>query len=85
MADLIMSDWEKVLLAFCEPEGIEDFFNIRNAIREMMRQREALLAMLPFAQHDYRCEARNGVESCACGYETALAALPEHLRGDKDE
>ncbi len=52
-------------------------------IGEVWQKTEAaLLAMLPFAQHDYRCEA----ESCICGYDKALAALPEHLRaGESDE
>ena len=38
---------------------------------------EAMERLVVFAQHDYRCEARNGVESCACGYDNALAAAQQ--------
>lgn len=36
-------DWEDILLDFCADERVDEFFNRRNAVREMMRQREALL------------------------------------------
>ena len=41
---------------------------------------EAMKQLMKFAQHDYRCEARNGVESCACGYAKALAVAQEEQK-----
>lgn len=53
----------------------------------LLTDADALLTMLPFSGHTDRCLRVNyGVDQeCDCGYTKALAALPEHLRGDNDE
>lgn len=47
------------------------------AVSALEAKLEAMKRLVVFAQHDYRCEARNGVESCACGYDNALAAAQQ--------
>ncbi len=44
------------------------------AARSLLADADALLGMLLFAGHKPWCT------HCDCGYEEALAALPEHLR-----
>ena len=50
------------------------------AVAALEAKLEAMKQLMKFAQHDYRCEARNGVESCACGYAKALAVAQEEQK-----
>ncbi len=62
--------------------------------KALLADSDALLAIVPFARHKSECQiARawgNGPGGtftdphCNCGFLTALAAAPQHLRGDED-
>ncbi len=56
-------------------------------VERLLAEADALLAMVPFAGHLDRCLRVNyGVRhECDCGYTKALAALPEHLKGDTNQ
>lgn len=42
----IPDDWEDQLAHYCDPDRIQDFFDIRNSVREAMWQRGHLLKVI---------------------------------------
>jgi hypothetical protein len=61
-------------------------------MRHLLKDADALLAVVPFARHKKECQIARAWglgpggtftdPHCNCGFENTLAALPEHLRDE---
>ncbi len=54
--------------------------------REILKDADALLAVVPYATHHFGCPGgyKGKPDECICGLDEILAALPENLRKEKD-
>ncbi len=85
---------EEIALTYMDdPKWVNDFA-VALTIRALKEERDALLAMVPFARHKPECQIAKAWgygpggtftdPHCNCGFLTAHVALPEYLKEEVD-